>query len=84
MSSFALALNFAQEYSILAASMQDRPFVPRGRVVFLAANEPTPRDMQFAFRKWDERKFSTTGNTKVGKKEVSLNEALKAMEDLTG
>ena len=78
--SFTLALNFAQEYGMLAASMQDRPFIPRGNVVFLAAEGPSPRDMQFAFRKWDERKFSPFGKAKEGKKVVSLNEALEAIE----
>ena len=81
--SFALALDFGQEYSILAASEQDRPFIPQGRVVFLAAAEgSTPRDMQFAFRKWDERKFAPFGKGKGGKKVVSLNEALEALRSM--
>lgn len=80
--SFALALHFAQEYSILAASMQDRPFVPHGHVVFMAADGPTPVDLQFTFRKWDEGKFSNIGKSKVEKKVAPLNEALEAIEGL--
>jgi hypothetical protein len=39
---------FAQEYGILAAGMEDRPFVPVSTVVI----EGVPRDMKSVFRKW--------------------------------
>lgn len=46
--SFHNALDFAQEYAILAAGMEDRPFVPVSTVVL----EGIPRDMKSCFRKW--------------------------------
>lgn len=46
--SFRNALDFAQEYAILAAGMEDRPFVPVSTVVL----EGIPRDMRSCFRKW--------------------------------
>ncbi|KAK4240572.1 hypothetical protein C8A03DRAFT_13104 [Achaetomium macrosporum] len=45
---FHNALDFAQEYAILAAGMEDRPFVPISTVVL----EGIPRDMKSVFRKW--------------------------------
>lgn len=47
-SAFQNALMFAQEYGILAAGMEDRPFVPVTNVVL----EGVPRDMKSVFRKW--------------------------------
>lgn len=63
---FRAALLFAQEYGILAASMEDRPFVPSGGVVLQGA----PVGIMNAFRKWKED----------GKEEVviAMNEALEA------
>lgn len=49
---FAAALHFAQDYGILAASIEDRPFVPVSTVVL----EGAPRDMKFCFRRWDAEK----------------------------
>ncbi|KAI3393325.1 hypothetical protein diail_4458 [Diaporthe ilicicola] len=46
--SFRNALDFAQEYAILAAGMEDRPFVPVSTVVM----EGIPRDLRSCFRKW--------------------------------
>lgn len=53
---------FAQEYGILAASAEDRPFVPAASVVICVRNssEPgkeaddIPEGMRRAFRKWDD------------------------------
>jgi hypothetical protein len=47
---FCTSLQFAQEYGILAAGMEDRPFVPVSTVVL----EGVPRDMKFVFRKWTD------------------------------
>jgi len=47
-SAFHNALLFAQEYGILAAGMEDRPFVPVSTVVI----EGIPKDMKSVFRKW--------------------------------
>ncbi|MCJ1437454.1 hypothetical protein MMC27_006841 [Xylographa pallens] len=70
---FRTALHFAQEYGILAASMEDRPFVPVSHVVLSG----TPPDMKTAFRKWDDGR----GATKEGKEVVlvPLNAALEAI-----
>ncbi|CAI4217948.1 unnamed protein product [Parascedosporium putredinis] len=46
--SFRNALDFAQEYGILASGMEDRPFVPISTVVL----EGIPRDLKSVFRKW--------------------------------
>lgn len=46
--SFCTALLFAQEYAILAATTEDRPFVPVSNVVL----EGVPRDLRGCFRKW--------------------------------
>lgn len=47
---FRNALDFAQEYAILASSMEDRPFVPVSTVVL----EGIPRDLKRVFRKWTD------------------------------
>lgn len=48
---FASAVVFAHEYGILAASLQDRPFIPKSFV----ALGGIPDRCQSAFRKWDQR-----------------------------
>ncbi|KAL5624118.1 hypothetical protein BROUX41_004178 [Berkeleyomyces rouxiae] len=58
--SFRNALDFAQEYAILASGMEDRPFVPISTVVL----EGIPRDLKSVFRKWsDERSPTLTAST---------------------
>jgi hypothetical protein len=47
---FATALLFAQDYGIIAAGMEDRPFVPISTVVL----EGVPRDLKPCFRKWTD------------------------------
>ncbi|KAK3340591.1 hypothetical protein B0H65DRAFT_472918 [Neurospora tetraspora] len=56
--SFHNALDFAQEYSILAAGMEDRPFVPISTVVL----EGIPRDLKSVFRKWSDSLSPTIMN----------------------
>ncbi|KAI1810898.1 hypothetical protein GGS20DRAFT_149480 [Poronia punctata] len=81
--SFHNALDFAQEYAILAAGMEDRPFVPISTVVL----EGIPRDMKSVFRKWQDSLSPTMTNTSTGLKRgrslkiVSLNQALQALSD---
>ena len=53
--SFRNALHFAQEYAILAASMEDRPHVPVSTVVL----EGVPRDLKRVFRKWSDERSPT-------------------------
>jgi hypothetical protein len=52
---FRNALDFAQEYAILAAGMEDRPFVPISTVVL----EGIPRDLKSVFRKWRDGRSPT-------------------------
>jgi hypothetical protein len=49
-SAFHNALMFSQEYGILAAGMEDRPYVPVTTVVL----EGVPKDMKSVFRKWSD------------------------------
>ncbi|KAL7936314.1 hypothetical protein V8C35DRAFT_297496 [Trichoderma chlorosporum] len=53
--SFRTALDFAQEYAVLAASMEDRPFIPISTVVL----EGVPRDLKRVFRKWTDERCPT-------------------------
>lgn len=87
--SFRNALNFAQEYAILAASMEDRPFVPVATVVL----EGIPRDLKSVFRKWSDALSPTVMNAggssssaaglRRGKslKVVPLTQALRALNE---
>lgn len=55
------SLLFAEEYAILSASTEDRPFVPSCTVVFMPAlsddddSSVVPEGMRWCFRKWDDR-----------------------------
>lgn len=76
---FRAALLFAQEYGILAASAEDRPFVPVSSVVICSRNtsgskgtETVPEGMMRSFRKWDA---SSTKECKV----IPLTAALEAI-----
>jgi hypothetical protein len=48
---FSSALLFAQDYGILSASAQDRPFVPVSTVIL----EGAPRDLKATFRSWKSK-----------------------------
>lgn len=84
--SFRNALDFAQEYAILAAGMEDRPFVPVSTVVL----EGAPRDLKRVFRKWTDDRCPTILNIapagaglKRGRslRVVPLNQALLALSE---
>lgn len=83
--SFRNALNFAQEYAILAAGMEDRPFVPVSSVVL----EGVPRDLKRVFRKWSDERSPTVTKEKAGPglkrgrslRVVPLNQALQALSE---
>ncbi|KAH8673771.1 hypothetical protein BX600DRAFT_378394, partial [Xylariales sp. PMI_506] len=84
--SFHNALEFAQEYAILAASMEDRPFVPISTVVL----EGIPKDLKSVFRKWQDADSPTITNPpgagtglRRGRslRIVPLNTALQALRD---
>lgn len=85
---FHNALDFAQEYAILAAGMEDRPFVPISTVVL----EGIPRDLKSVFRKWSDvhspTQMASAGTTspppmKRGRslRVVPLTVALQALAD---
>ncbi|KAF3080659.1 hypothetical protein TWF102_002114 [Orbilia oligospora] len=52
---FQHALLFTQEYSIMAASNEDRPFVPPSNVVLGGA----PKELKAVFRRWEDSKTPT-------------------------
>ncbi|KAK6524876.1 hypothetical protein TWF281_011777 [Arthrobotrys megalospora] len=52
---FQHALLFTQEYSIMAASNEDRPFVPPSNVVLGGA----PKELKVIFRRWEDSKTPT-------------------------
>jgi hypothetical protein len=57
-SAFQHSLMFAQEYGILAAGMEDRPFVPVTTIVLGGV----PKDMRAVFRKWKDALSPTEMN----------------------
>ncbi|KAK0640109.1 Muscle M-line assembly protein unc-89 [Lasiodiplodia hormozganensis] len=80
---FSTALMFAQEYGILAASLQDRPFIPVSTVVL----EGVPRDMKAVFRRWEDQMQPTAalmaGKPRRGKslRIVGLQAAIAATRE---
>lgn len=74
---------FAQEYGILAASLQDRPFIPVSTVVL----EGVPRDMKAVFRCWEDQMQPTAalmaGKPRRGKslRIVGLQAAIAATRE---
>ncbi|PCG97943.1 protein of unknown function DUF4045 [Penicillium occitanis (nom. inval.)] len=66
---FASALVFAHEYGIMAASLQDRPFIPVGYVSIGGV----PDSCTVAFRKWDPKLWPTTSYV------LPLNAAIEAI-----
>lgn len=66
---FASALVFAHEYGILAASVEDRPFIPKSFV----AIGGMPDSCKVAFRKWDRNIWPTTPHV------LPLNAAIEAI-----
>jgi hypothetical protein len=78
---FSTALLFAHEYGMLAASTEDRPFIPVSTVVL----EGVPRDMKAVFRHWRDDRVTDTNALMAGKlgrgkslRIVGLGAALKA------
>ncbi|KLJ05977.1 hypothetical protein EMPG_10590 [Blastomyces silverae] len=69
---FASALIFAQEYSIMAVSLQDRPFLPNSSVVIYGLSEECKR----AFRKWEDRGMVSPRKTPTV---IPLNAAIEAI-----
>jgi hypothetical protein len=69
---FVTALFFAQEYGILAASIQDRPLVPACHVTLAE----TPPDFRAVFRKWTPTPRDSRGGSPAT---ISLNAAIEAL-----
>ncbi|KAI9726452.1 MAG: hypothetical protein M1828_001274 [Chrysothrix sp. TS-e1954] len=63
---FASALMFAQDYGMLAASTEDRPFVPKSMVVL----EGAPHDMKACFRGWNDDRIDSS-SLMAGKQKTS-------------
>ncbi|KAF6838767.1 ADP-ribosylation factor [Colletotrichum plurivorum] len=84
-SSFRIALDFAQEYAILASGMEDRPFIPISTVVL----EGIPKDLKSVFRKWRDESSPTImpqqkpAGLRRGRslRVVPLTQALQAMSE---
>jgi hypothetical protein len=71
---FVTALLFAQEYGILAASLEDRPAIPSCNITFHGA----PPDFTAAFRKW-EHPPGVNGQHDKSLQVVALIDALEAL-----
>ncbi|CAI6336439.1 unnamed protein product [Periconia digitata] len=77
---FSTALMFVQEYTMLAVSEEDRPFMPISTIVL----EGTPRDMKAVFRFWSDTKIPAAGlmSGKLGRGKslriVGLEKAIEA------
>ncbi|RPB06167.1 hypothetical protein L873DRAFT_1851083, partial [Choiromyces venosus 120613-1] len=74
---FETALKFAQEYAMLAASVNDRPFIPVSSVIVGGA----PREFKVLFRNWEDSKIPTTWQPtrKPSLRLVGLPAAMEAM-----
>ncbi|KAA8568374.1 hypothetical protein EYC84_007410 [Monilinia fructicola] len=68
---FHNALQFVQEYGILSAGMEDRPFVPVSTVVI----EGIPKDLKSVFRKWSEGRAPTIVQKRDGHGGTALKRA---------
>lgn len=73
---FTAALLFAQDYGILAASIQDRPFVPHSKV----AVHGVPREVKAAFRGvWEDPLGMNSHDQEEGVKILRLDSAIAAL-----
>lgn len=73
--SFRNALDFAQEYAVLAASMEDRPFIPISTVVL----EGVPRDLKRVFRKWTDERCPTFLQVPSGESGLKRGRSLRVV-----
>ncbi len=72
---FVTALRFAQEYGILAASLEDRPSIPNCHVTFDGA----PPDFTAAFRKWQQSAAGLKSQHRVSHHVLPLNDTLEVL-----
>ncbi|KAK6497526.1 hypothetical protein TWF481_011932 [Arthrobotrys musiformis] len=76
---FQHALLFTQEYSIMAASNEDRPFVPPSNVVLGGA----PKELKAVFRRWEDSKTPTAWHPSRSpsvKLTIGLRDAMSMMD----
>lgn len=75
---FQAALQFTQEYALLAASVEDRPFIPVSNVIWGG----TPREFKALFRTWVDAKVSTQRQSsgKPSPSLIGLPQAIEAMD----
>ncbi|KAH0614048.1 uncharacterized protein H6S33_005934 [Morchella sextelata] len=75
---FQSALQFAQDYAILAATVDDRPFIPVSSVIVGGA----PREFKVLFRNWEDAKIPTSWqpSRKPSLRLVGLTAAMEAMK----
>ncbi len=65
---------FAQEYGILAASLEDRPFIPNCNITF----HVVPPEFTAAFRKWEQSTGSRSQQQQACQV-IALNNILGAL-----
>lgn len=74
---FQAALQFTQEYALLATSVENRPFIPAGNVILGDA----PKEFKALFRTWDDAKipalWQPSGKPSLGL--MGLPQAMEAM-----
>jgi hypothetical protein len=71
---FVTALMFAQDYGILAASLEDRQSIPPCSITFYGV----PSDFTPAFRKWEKNSGMGSGQQKACQV-ITLNDAVEAL-----
>lgn len=74
---FQAALQFTEAYSLLAVSVEDRPFIPVSSVILGGA----PREFKALFRTWDDAKTPTQWQParKPSLRLIGLPQAMEAM-----
>lgn len=77
---FVTALMFSQDYGILAASLEDRPFVPSCEVIF---HDDAPPEFTAAFRKWEYPTSFKSHQHKPGHL-IALSDALEGLSSGIG
>lgn len=77
---FQSALQFAQDYAILAATVDNRPFIPVSSVIVGGA----PREFKVLFRNWEDAKIPTSWlpSRKPSLRLVGLTAAMEAMKGI--
>ncbi|KAI5195328.1 hypothetical protein E4T39_08262 [Aureobasidium subglaciale] len=76
---FVQACLFAHDYAILSASLEDRPAIPKARVVLGGL----PREVKIKFRRWEERRgLWGSGGLMAGKMTGDENDMIEVRDVL--